>query len=287
MTTNDYDVNYGKDYHTYPVYSNEMSHEGAVKKYRPMPTPTDVFNYALLGLPKILPMTREQMTPEIVEPFLESAIVDIESEMSCNISEVTHFFPVEYVDGMFTSNFTGILLNRWPATEIIKMVIKYPHTLTKDIYQSYTIPPAWIALFRNKVNVVAGVGSMNLNVQAPSAATAGGIFSFITGFSRGAWQPAMIEITYKAGFSHDKLPANVADLIKTWASLYFLADIAPVLFPNSSVQVSVDAISQGVSYNIQQTLNKRLEDLEKKKTNLKRNFKKEFGKTIGMSFVGA
>jgi len=280
-------ADYTGEYHKYPVYSQQMASEGALKRFRPLPGIKEVFDYALLGLPTHLPMTNQQLTPEIVAPYLESAITEIEMDLDCNISEVTHFFPCDYVDGMFTSNFNGIILNRWPVTQIIQVALKYPHTNTNQIYQKYTIPPAWIYLFKNKLNIVAAFGRINASIESPELASAGGLFSYISGFGRGPYQPGMIEVTYKAGFEHDKLPALVADLVKTWAAINFLADVAPVLFPNQSVNVSIDSISQGVSYSIQQLLQEKLKHMEQKKNDLKRNFKKGFSKTIIASFVGA
>ena len=47
---------YGPQYYQYPVFTAEdgLSFEGAMKRFKTMPTPEDVFKKALLGLPKIL-----------------------------------------------------------------------------------------------------------------------------------------------------------------------------------------------------------------------------------------
>jgi hypothetical protein len=278
---------YAYKYHTYPVYSEEMAIEGAVKRYTSFPTPVEVFEYAMLGMPKYFPMTKQAITSDLMIPFLNSAITDIEMELGCNLSEVVHYHSDDFIDGMFSNNYMGMRLQRWPATQIVKMSLKYPHTNTQNVYQQYTIPPTWIYLRRNKVNVIAAMGSVTVSTDNTALVAAGGIFQYITGFGRGSYQPGMIEIVYKAGFEHDKLPSSVADLIKTWAAARFLGDVIAPLFPSGSVDVRVDGVSQGVSYAIPQMLLKRLEHLEKKKAELKASFKGQFARSVKMTFIGA
>lgn len=279
---------YKYQYQTYPIQSEEMSHEGALKRFSAFPTPKDVYDYALLGLPKYFPLTREPITEKMVEPFLNSAITEIEMELGCNISPVVHFHAEDYLDGQFTNNYSGIRLQRWPATEIIKVSLKYPHSLTQSPYQTYTIPPGWIMLRRNRMNVVASVGSVSVQAGGPDAVlTTGGIFAYISGFARGNYAPGTTEVVYKAGFEHDKLPSSVSDLIKTWAAHRFLADIVPVMFPQSSVSVGIDGVQQSVGFNMLAALQGRLTTMEQKKKELAASLVKSFGRTMKMGFIGA
>ena len=289
MSFNDFDKEYKDQYHQWPVFSQESSHEGAFKRFVPMPGPVEVFQFALLGLPKIFPLTQELISvdsPVSIADYLTSAITEIEMDMGCNLSEVTHFHSEDYIDGMFSANFSGIRLQRWPAVQIDQVTLKYPHANTKNVYQTYTIPKPWVYLRRNKMNIVASIGSVSINTDASSFA-AGGLLTYVTGFARGAYNPGFIEVVYRAGFHHDKLPSMVADLVKTWAAHRYLSDIGPMLFPNSSVNVSIDGVSQGVTFQVQQLIQMRLTELDKKKAELKSAFKKQFAKTMSMSFIGA
>ena len=58
---------YGTQFQTYPVYSEEMGIEGAVKRFSAMPTPKDVYDYALMGIPKIFPLTKEPIPVEMAQ----------------------------------------------------------------------------------------------------------------------------------------------------------------------------------------------------------------------------
>lgn len=277
---------HGSQYHTYPIRANDNTIEGSFKRYRPAPTPKDVFQYALLGMPKILPMTKELMLPELIESTLESAINEIEMNFGCMLSEVTLFHPTDYIDGMFFRQYTGISLPKWPATEIVSVKLKFPHTNTTATYQEYTIPPNWVSLEKNKVNIIASIGAVSTSNKNPVVSTPAGVFSYMTGFHRGAWQPNLVEVSYVAGFKQDKYPAVLADLIRTIAAKNFLADVLPGLFPSQSVNVSVDGISQGVSYSVPQLISGRLEHLKQKQVELGRAFRKEFGRFTTRSYLG-
>ena len=283
----DFSPEHGYQYHTYPVRANDNTIEGSFKRYRPMPTPVEVFNYSMLGLPKVLPITREQMTPELIEPALESAINEIEMSYSCLLSETTLFHPVDYIDGMFFRDYSGTKLPKWPATEIVSVKLKFPHTNTSATFQEYTIPSNWVSLEKNKVNIIASIGAVSTSNKNPVVSTPAGVFSYITGFHRGAWQPNLLEIGYVAGFKQDKYPAVLYDLIRTIAAKNFMIDVLPALFPSQSVNVSVDGISQGVSYSVPQLISSRIENLKAKQIELSRAFRKEFGKFTSRTYFGA
>lgn len=280
--TNDY--KYANN--VYPVFCEEMSIEGAFKRFSQFPGPAEVYQLALFGLPKVAPLTGEPITQDMAAPYLESAVTELEMALGCTISATTRYHSDDHIDGLFERNFMGIRLQSWPATEIVSVQLKYPHTNTTSVYQRYTIPPNWVYLRKNKMNIVAAVGAVTVSTDNSAMVSAGGLFTYITGFGRGAYQPGTIEIVYKAGFEHDKLPSSVADLIKTWAAHRFLVDMMPILFPTSGVTDSIDGVSQSVSYNIHTTLANRIEMLEKKKQELSAALVKQFSKTLKTTFIG-
>jgi hypothetical protein len=280
-------TSYDYNYHTYPIHAEELFTEGAFKRFTTFPTPQDVYNYALMGVPKVFPLTQESIPLDLATNALESAVTEIEMEMGMSLSPVTKKYSEDYVDGAFSNNFMGIKLPGWPATKIIQMQLKFPHTNTPSTYQRYTIPPGWIYLKKNNVNVVAAMGSITVGVDNESLVSAGGIFTYITGFARGAYAPGTIEIVYQCGWDHDKLPSNIADLIKTWAAHRMLPDLIPILAPNSGVSVSIDGVAQSTQYNLAQLLTQRVQMLEQKKKEIMASIVKSFGKTIKFSRVGS
>jgi len=207
--------------------------------------------------------------------------------LNLNITPCDHFQSFDYIDGMFEANFFGTKLERWPAFNVQSMQLKFPHTQSAHPYQTYTIPSAWIALRRNKLNVVAAFGAISVATDTTNVASAGGIFSYITGFGRGPYQPAMIEVIYQAGFQPDKLPNSVHDIIVTLAALRFLEDIGAALFPVHGVTVAIDSVSQGATLPGPQMLVQKMESLRNQYTAKVNALTRNFGRTIKMSFIGA
>ena len=278
---------YGTAYHTYPIFSEETSFEGAFKRYTTMPTPQEVYDYALMGIPKIFPLTHEPIPVSIAQDALQSAVVEIEMELGMDISPVVRYHSEDYIDGMFTQNYMGVRLQHFPATKIIMMQMKLPHAQSTAPYQTYTIPSNWIALRKNRVNVMASMGSTTTQANNPGGASANGVFIYTTGFTRGAYHPNIIETVYQSGWDHDKLPSNIADLIKTWAAYRMLPDLVPIIAPNTSVSVSMDSVNQSASNNLAQLLSGRIELLQKKKDELAASVNKNFGRTIKMTTIGS
>lgn len=278
---------YGQVFNTYPIYSRDNGFEGAIHRFTTLPTPSDVAQLAMLGVPRTLPLTNEYITDAFFETYLSSAINEIEMSMGMDITPTEHDEPFDYVDGMFTANYTGIKLSRWPAVKIVSMQMKFPHAVSTSPYQTYTIPAPWVALRRGNVNVMAAFGSVSVNVNNSNAVSSGGLFAYITGFARGVYQPGIIEVTYVAGFENDKVPAIIADLVKTLAALRALGDLASVMFPYGSVSVAIDGVSQSSSLPVAQLIAKRVENLEMKVKSLQNAITSQHGRKIKIAYLGA
>jgi hypothetical protein len=278
---------YGTKARQYPVESAEYAIE-SMKRFTSFPTPQEVFDFALRGLPKFFPLTNEPITVDMVIPFLESAITEIEMQHSMSLSPTIHHHPVDNWDNAtFGSNYSGVRLPRWPATKIIDVRHKYPHVQTNTPYQSFAIPPEWVFLKGSKMNILASSGSVIIASEGGSYASgAAGILGYFTGMHWGTWQPGVIEITYQAGFDNDRLPSAVADLIKSWAAMRFIGDLLPVLFPNTGVSTSADQVSQSVTMNVAALLQTRHEMLAVKTTQLVSAIRGAHGRNIKMAFIG-
>ncbi len=285
---------FGTRFYEYPIMSQDdwsntgsISFDSASKRFTTFPQPSETLSYALMGLPKVWPLTGEPITTKDIEPFLNSAATELEMDMGMNLLPVQLDQSFDYVDGLFTSNAFGMKLQQWPATKVIQVQLRFPHTQMNTPYNTYTIPPQWVALRRNRVNVMASFGAVSVQTNSSNAATAAGIFSYIYGFQRGAYQPAIISVQYMAGFEPDRLPFVVADLIKTWAAWRFLTDAFPGIAPITSTSVALDGISQSASLALMESISKRIEEMDKKRQKLMNAITKAFGRTIKMGFIGA
>ena len=280
------DTTYGYSFFAgYPVLAADCGYEPGVRKLGSIPTPLDVYNYALLGIPKVMPLTGEVIPLDFAEDALQSAIAEIEMSTGMNISEVVHHFPEDFIVGKFGLNCTGTQLPKWPASEIVKVSLKFPNANTNSVYQEVVIPPTWIFLSKNKMNITPSSGSASGSTSSGVATPQYGVYAYFMGIQQ-SYSPGILEIVYKAGFKQDQLPANLVDLIKTWASFRLITDLLPILFPHSGVSVSIDGVNQSVQFNIQSMLTNRLEGLDKKRQDLIKSLKSQYKSVISTTFVG-
>lgn len=278
--------NYDKEYHAgYPVWSDECGKEPAFKRTTSMPQPIDVYNYALLGLPKVLPMSGEIIPLELAESALLSAIAEIEMSTGMNISATDQWYSEDFIQGKLTDNFSGIKLPKWPATKVVKVSLKYPNTNAQAAFAEYVFPSAWLMLRKNNVNITPTYGAISVNNQSGAFVPGSGIYSYFYGLLQ-PYAPGIIEVIYTAGFEHDKLPPNLADLIKTWAAQRMLNDLLPILFPQGSVSVAIDSVSQSVTLNVSQLLGQRIQDMDKKKKELLTSIQNQYKSVLAISYIG-
>lgn len=281
----DLSQDYIKPYHTYPIFSTNDGYDGSQKLYSTPPTPENLYKKALQGLPKVYPLTGEPIELDDVAPYLTSAYNELVMDLGCDLLETEHFHSADYIAGMFDSNFTGIKLSRWPAFKVLNVKFKFAHTQTNTPIMSYTIPSSWVVLRRNRINIAPSYGGMI--VQTNAETNAAGVFQYITGFARGNYTPANIEIQYCAGFDSDRFPSLLQDLILTVATIRLLTDFAPKLFPYSATMISLDGISQSAQLPGPMFLQQTLLSLQQKREQLTQAFTKYFGRTVKMSFIGA
>jgi hypothetical protein len=278
---------YEELYHGYPIFTEPSGFEGSVKRYTTAPTPQDLINFGLKGLPKVYPLTNEPITLGDVERYLVSAYTEIEMAMSMDLSPVQHYQSFDYVADMFEANWGGMRLDRFPATKILHMQLKFPHTQMPVPLTAYTIPASWLVFRRNRVNLAAGIGAVSVSQGGAGQAGTVGIFSYFAGFARGAYQPAVVEVAYQSGFDNDKMPAVVADLILTVACIRMLSDMGPVLFPFSSSSVSIDSVAQSAGLPGPGFLMNKIAALEKKRQEQEAAIKAQFGRSIKMTVIGS
>lgn len=277
------------DLHHYPVGARDRDAstggmEGAHKRFVPFPDVQSVRKIACFGLQRLSPEGYAEITDELIEYHLTAACSELELQHSLLLSPTECYQSVDYIEGMFTQNFCGVPLPVWPATHILDISLKYSHTMNSTPVQQVFIPPSWVALYRNKVNVIADFGAIHVTRNASDGT---GPMATILGYLRGPYRPLCLEIRYRAGFEVDKMPACLAAWITTLASIRLLSEIGPILFPYSSVAVGIDSVSQTASLPGPMFLLRRIEQLNLTEKKQRNAVKAHFGRNINLVFVGA
>lgn len=272
-------------FHQYPIFAEEMSIEGSFKRFESYPTPKQVYDRVLMGLPKVFPLTGEPIPLELAADSLNSFTSELEMKTGCNLSEVTHFHSIDWYPDMHL-NYSSVQLPQWPATQIISYEYKFPHVNSTDNYKVQQLPANWLSLRRNRLSVIPGAGTVQTTHVTGSSYPIGYGVNGAIGHVN-AYKPQAVQIIYKAGFPNDHLPAMLADLIITGAAADMLMDLLPVLAPTSSVSTGIDGVSQSAQLNLSQTLTKRLEDLQNRKNEQLSVFKGHFSQKLKVFTIGS
>jgi len=97
----------------------------------------------------------------------------------------------------------------------------------------------------------------------------------------------MISVEVLTGFPEGRVPAIVVDLVITVTSIRLLTDIIPMLFPYSSVNVSIDGVSQAASLPGPNFLINRVQALQQKRMEQEASIKASMGQNIKVGFIGS
>jgi hypothetical protein len=279
---------YHGDYHQYPVYARDRDAssggiEGAHKRFVSMPDVATVRSIACFGLQRLCPDAYQDVTDEMIEYYLTSVCSELEMQHSLVLSPTEFYQPFDYIEHMFSSNWGGMLLQYWPATAILEVSLKYSHVQSDTPVQQIILPPQWISMVRNKLNIMADFGTIRMSRHAGDASP----LSNILGYLRGPYRPNAVEVRYRAGFESDKMPATVASWIVTLTSIRLLTDIGPILFPYSSVHVGIDATSQTTGLPGPAFLLQRIQQLREIEKRQRMAVKGHFGRNMILSFINA
>lgn len=256
--------------------------EGAQRAYRPLPSPTDVRSFGLVGIELTFPMTGQTMTDDFISLHLETAIQELEFNYNLCIKQKITTQIEDMYQGDLISRFQPFKLRNFPVLMIESIQLMYPNAISDNPYQTYTLPPEWYVFEKTKVNILATSGTV-----IPSYTGGQNISPMpLTSYGNQTYRPAAWRIVYQCGFENDFIPTLIWNLIIDKATLSILSDIGPLLFSVNSYNTAIDAISQSVQLAGPKLFEKRLESLEKK---IKRNVNSAisyFGCRIQTQFAG-
>jgi hypothetical protein len=272
--------------HTYPVFARDIQGtEGAVHRFMHFPTTADLRKIALFGMSRLVDKTQlEEVDESFLDMYLASAIVSIEQQMGMDITPQTCTESFDWTEGILSSNYSPLKLTRWPATLILSMKLKFPHTQNTSARYEWEVPPNWLMLRGNLMQICADFGALKLRVNQKGL----GAIMYGFGFAQnlGNYRPNAIEVIYQAGFPEDKFPATLFDLIITTATINVLTDIGPMWFPYNSTSVTIDNVTQSTSLPGSQFLLNRIQQLQAKQKTLIRAIQGAHGNIIKFGVLG-
>ena len=272
---------------TFPHYSNTDDNqfveiEGSFKRFKEMVTPSDVLQFGLVGIPKVFPMTNEQITEEYVGFHLQAAISQLEMQGMILSPIITYMIEDFNDEGLGGTRFFPMLPKKYPLRKIEYIELRFPNGTRDPSTLVYRIPDAWISWEPNisKVNVIATTG-----VLAPTVVQGSANIPMFN-LSLTSYRPSGIRMAYQAGFDQDKLPIVVWQLILDLTTYNMLSELGPLLFPTTGITVSMDSLSQSGQLPGPRIFEARLNSLLMRIEKNKQLIAGYYGKQITCEFAG-
>lgn len=234
--------------------------QNGANRYLPIPTAARMKKQSLFGVPLTSRLTGETVEDATLETYIAESISEIEHELDLYITPTQFAERHDYNREMQFWSFGYLQLHHSPILNVNKfqltfnngvggppmvdMPLEFIHVQPQD-GTIQLVPASGVSISGFVASVYSGLGYHAFNSQAISS-----------------W-PGAILVEYTAGFPEGQVPALLAGLIESLAAYRFLSTLGPVLFPYSSVGISIDGTSQSVGTAGPAFLQQRLSELEK------------------------
>lgn len=236
---------------------NQNGHD----RYLPLPTAEKMKKQSLFGIPLTSKLTGATVEDETLEDYIKQSISEVEHELDLYITptqfQERHDYDREmqfwsfgvtrlYHSPILNVNKYQLIFNNGVPNSVplVNMPLEFIHVQPQD-GTIQLVPAHGVSLTGFVASVYSGLGYHAFNSQAISH-----------------W-PGAVLVEYTAGFQEDKVPAMLVGLIENLAAYKFLSTLGPVLFPYSSIGISIDGTSQSVGTPGPAFLAQRLSELEK------------------------
>jgi hypothetical protein len=240
----------------FPYRATEV--DESVNRYSSIPTVEKMRSVYLFGIPLKSTLTGQEVSDEMIQTYIDSAISEIEHELSITITPTTYDERHTWDREMWQNAFGWVKVNQRPIIQVneLSLVFSNDEQRTVRFPNEFLFPQDQDAA----IQVVPAVGTTMQGFLL--SAFAGSQLWAIFSSAQSSW-PGAVRVIYKAGFEAGRVPALITGLIGNLAALKLLTNIAPLLFPYSSYGLGLDGASQSVSLPGPQFLVSRISDLEK------------------------
>ena len=232
----------------------------SVTRYQSLPTPIDMRNRSLFGIPLTSAFTGQTVTDEMLQSYLDQATSQLEHTLDLYITPCQFTDKHDYQRDMFAFSFAYVKLNHPNVISVQAVQISFNND---------TNMPAVITFPLEHVHLMSQEGVVQL-VPAYGTSLSGFLMSAFSGVQYHAFQqallsswPGAIRVTYTAGFEEGKVPAALTGLIERMAAYKFLSVMGPLIFPWNSVSVGIDGTSQSSGTLGPGFLKQRMDELDR------------------------
>jgi hypothetical protein len=261
-----------------------ISQTPGIARYSTLPTPTDLRNIDLFGLPLTSAWGGAALSDAAIQSYLDASISELEHELDLYIMPVQFSERHDFVQDFHNWNFNYIKLNHPNVIEVTKVEIKLSNDDTATNLPRIAFPLEF-------VHILPQEAALQL-VPSYGTTISGFIMSMITGasfytlFSLNLSNiPGALMVEYTAGFEENKVPAAISSLIRMIAAAKILSSLGPVFSPINSQSVSIDGTGQSASTPGTQIFAGRIADLDKQIAAAKEAIKSQYQRRILIDYI--
>jgi hypothetical protein len=266
---------------TYPVKA--LSASSLLGRVEPFLTVEQLKSRYLKGIPTVMP-DGSSYTDEEFKDFINLAINEAEMLLGTPIDTVQFEDYLPFDRNLYNS-YIYTKTSQKPIKEVQDLSI-----LSADRQQIFKVPSVWIHtghFAKGQVNIIPYLSTAAAMVTTTGGGTGNGGVAFLISLAGANYIPSWWSIKYTAGMSdaEGNIPIIVNQLIGTLATIEYLSKIASVLFPQTSVSIATDGLSQSSSGPGPQIYATRIADLQTKKEELVRKIKGIFQNKLVMGNI--
>jgi hypothetical protein len=241
-----------------PFPSWSECQDPGVQRYSPLPTPSDLRDRTLFGIPLKSALNGQELNDDAIQNYIDQSISELEHTLDLYITPVTFqeqqdydrqlqfwsfgYVKVNHPNILSVNKFSLSFNNGFYGPPLVEIPLEFIHVQPLEATLQL-VPAVGVTISGLLISIYTGLGFHAFNTQTISQ-----------------W-PGAFHINYTCGFEPCKVPAVISGLIENMAAYKVLSLFGPLIFPQNSVSVSTDGVSQSTGTMGPQFLKQRLDEL--------------------------
>jgi len=244
----------------FPVWAQDGTDTTATfERYKDLPTSTTLKARALFGIPLTSQLTQETVSDDTLTHYIDTAISEIEHDLDLYITPIQFTEKHDYRRHEFTWSYNYLKLNHPNVISVDDLQLSFSNDVDNLGFVQFPLEHVHVMHQEGVVQLVPAFGTSLSGFLL--SAFSGTQFHALRAIGLNTF-PGGVRVTYTAGFEAGAVPAAIVELIENMAAYKLLTFIGPLIFPHTSIGVSMDGVSQSVGTPGPQFLATRIKDLE-------------------------
>ena len=240
-------------------FLGEDKDETPLTRYLPLPTAATLKEEGLFGLPLRSALTGQTVSDATLEKYITKAVSSLEHQLNIYITPIHFDERHDLVRDIWANSSAWLKLNQGPVLDVQEVHLSFTNQNSLPPSIKYPLELVYVNSQDGAIRLVPALGFTGSLTAALIAAGSQVAWFYMIGSSV---FPGAIRVKYRSGFEKDKVPAVLVSLIDKMAALQVLSAIGPLLFPQGSVSIGIDGLSQSTGNPGPSFLSQRVAELK-------------------------